>query len=567
VAGQILASTLSCCAGGPGMVQEDETFSGDLRAEDDPDWLANGALIELFGLTSEKALYLNGQTAEVVGFDDQHRRYRVKLHEDSAVKVVAKKNMRRLVISESESDSESEPKGANENQESFSKALVLGPEPVPNNPPLPLEVNAPTARVELVPSKQTVQRALAKVVHDTNVLQQQCLLRQNGIDGSNMSDTFISLNTAMDTYLEVVEMYQTAYSMDEELQASSSTAVQNAEDCMEVYQKIRTWAEMGIDEINLTKYSIRKHGLLKSLKNEFVEVGRDVAQAGGDAATMVRSGAATVPGVVRQATSTLGEVAQPTITAVAQVSTNAINHRHQQAQAALHNQLVGPIKRTWHLLVYGVFMCYILPLFALRAYAPLNSVVANVGLVYTVLCLCCSPCRVSGRRAKAGLLVLWPLFMVVFPLALHYWLLHPEMFSREGGSQLGNHQKLFDRWLTPPQPRQPEESTDLPKSVEAAKSGEEQPPKTAAAAKSGEERGSKAAVKDGGSVAWVKPLDLHVRNHQNSGFARRRAVAWLRTPAKVLLHNPSKTRRAHGVLRGKMSSHSQSATAGSHTEI
>jgi len=350
-----------------------------------------------------------------------------------------------------------------------------------------------------------------------------------------------------------VEMYQTAYSMDEELQASSSTAVQNAEDCMEDYQKIRTWAQMGIDEINLTKYSIRKHGLVGSLKNEFVQVGSDVAKAGGGAATMVRSGAATVPVVVRQATSTLGEVAQPTINAVAQVSSNAINHGNQQAQAALHNQVVGPIKRTWHLLVSGVFMCYILPLFALRAYAPLNSVVANVGLVYTVLCLCCPPCRVSGRRAKAGLLVLWPLLMVVVPLALHYWLMHPEMFHREGGSQPGNQQKLFDVWSLPLQPPQPADSTNQTKGVAAAESGEEQ--------------GSKAAVKDGDSVAWVKPLHLRVHEYRNSVVARRRALARLRIPAEVVLHNPSNMRVAGGGLRGSMSSHTHSATASSHSEI
>merc|ERR1712008_657590 len=87
---------------------------------------------------------------------------------------------------------------------------------------------------------------------------------------------------------------------------------------------------------------------------------------------------------------------------------------------------------------------------ALRAYAPLNSVVANVGLVYTMLCLCCPPRCASGRCGKAGLLVLWPLLMVVLPLALHYWLLHPEMFRREGSSQLGNPGKLFDFWSSQP---------------------------------------------------------------------------------------------------------------------
>jgi len=493
------------------MVQEDEealrsmmvdgVFSGDRRADGDPDWLANGAHIELFGLTSDRALYLNGQTAEVVGFDDQHRRYRVKLHEDSTVKVVAKKNMRLLLMSESE------PEVVNDIQHSFSQALVLGPQPFPSNPPMPLELNVPTARVELVPTTQTVQRAVDRVVHNTNVLRQQCLLRQSGMDCINMSDTYMGLNTAIDTYLEVMERYKTAYSIDEELQALGSAAVQNAEKCMEDYKKIRTWAEMGIDEINLTKYSIGKHGLVGTLKNEFVEVGRDVAEVGGGAAAMVRSGASTVPVCVRQASSTLSGVAQQSRRVAQQASSVAINRGNQQAQAALHHQIIGPAKRTWHLLVTGVFLCYILPLFALRAYAPLNSVVANVGLVYTVLCLCCPPRCASGRRAKAGLLVLWPLLMVVLPLALHYWLLHPEMFHHEDSSQLGNHGKLFDKWSSqPPQPPQPAASTDTPKNGTAAKPGEK--------------RGPKAVAEHGSSVAWVELLRIRVHDHRRGRMKR-----------------------------------------------
>merc|ERR1712079_685258 len=124
-----------------------------------------------------------------------------------------------------------------------------------------------------------------------------------------MSDSYMGLNTAIDTYLEVVERYQTAYSMEEELKALGSTAMQNAEECLEEYQKIRTWTEMGIDETNLTKYSIRKHGLVGTLKNEFVEVGRDVAEAGGGAASLVRSAAGAVSRNVRQASTVAATVA------------------------------------------------------------------------------------------------------------------------------------------------------------------------------------------------------------------------------------------------------------------
>jgi len=352
-------------------------------------------------------------------------------------------------------------------------------------------------------------------------------------------------------------------------------ALQNAEDSLEDYQKIRTWAEMGMDEINLTKYSIGKHGVMGTLKNEFVEVGRDVAEVGGGAATIVHSHARNVPKYVRQASTTLVETAQVTGTTVAQASSSAVTRGNQHAQTALHNQLIGPVKRTWHLLVTGVFVCYILPLFALRAYSPLNSVVANVGLVYTAFCLCCPPRCASGRHAKAGLLVLWPLLLVVLPLAVHYWLLHPEMF--QGRPQLGNPGKLFDKFSARlPQPAQPAETPDPQEKPAETKDTPEKPAEAATdtpesgttTAKPGEERGSKAVVKGGSSVAWVEPLGIRFHGHRNIGVATWRAMAWLRTPAEVVLHKSGKMRGARGVVRGgRMKRHSHLAIASGDTEM
>jgi len=117
---------------------------------------------------------------------------------------------------------------------------------------------------------------------------------------------------------------------------------------------------------------------------------------------------------VRQATGSVGDAARAQTEDVVRATSNAIV-----------DQIVAPVKRTWSLVVVGFLLCFIVPLFALRAYAPLNSVVSNLGVVYAAAMIVCPPRFASGRRGRTILLALWPLFLVVFPLALHYWLLHP----------------------------------------------------------------------------------------------------------------------------------------------
>mmetsp|Transcript_102066 Transcript_102066/g.284137 ORF Transcript_102066/g.284137 Transcript_102066/m.284137 type:complete len:579 (-) Transcript_102066:212-1948(-) len=390
------------------MQEEQGGYDGDLRGSGDPDWFANGAQIELFGLQSDRAKVLNGLTAEVIGFDNLNRRYRVRLHTDGTVKVAAKKNMR--LLSDRQPGCTPDEAGA-----------VGAPSPTA----MQLQTLMPTASVELVPTVGTVRRAMDKVTQGTVALRQQCIMRQGGATGNNMCDAFLALTVAMDTYQEVMEMYETAYGVNEDLRAMGTTAERSADECIEAYQSLRTWAEMAIDEVNLTRYSIRKHGVVGTLKNEFVEVGRDVVEIGGGTANLVREGAGHVPTIVRHATANLGDVVQQGSQAAVATTSGVINRGHRQARQALEEQLLGPMKRTWHLIVTGFLICYLVPLFGLRTYAPLNSIVGNLGLVYVGVCMCCPPRCARSRPAKACLLILWPLCMVVLPLALHYWLTHP----------------------------------------------------------------------------------------------------------------------------------------------
>ena len=60
----------------------------------------------------------------------------------------------------------------------------------------------------------------------------------------------------------------------------------------------------------MTKYNVQKHGILGTLKNEVVEVGQDVRDLGHTAKEAIQKGAPQVPGLVRAATDTMGNVVQ-----------------------------------------------------------------------------------------------------------------------------------------------------------------------------------------------------------------------------------------------------------------
>ncbi len=190
---------------------------------------------------------------------------------------------------------------------------------------------------------------------------------------------------------------------------------------------MRSWGEYFQDEVNVTKYNVQKHGLLGTLKNEVVEVGQDVRDLGHSAKEGIQKVAPQVPHLVRAATDTVGNVVQNGTAAAASTAGGFAARSQEHIANAVQDSVVTPVKRAWHFLVFGFLLCFLVPLFALRSYAPLNSVVSNLGVLYLGVCICCPPRGMHRRAAKAALILLYPLITVAMPLGVHYWATHPQL--------------------------------------------------------------------------------------------------------------------------------------------
>lgn len=392
------------------MQEECSATLPDRRSEGDSQWLANGAQIELFGLQSAQAL--NGQTAEIIGFDDDVLRYRVRLHSDSSVKVVAKKNIRLMPPSEP----------------------VLQPIPTVQVPVLQegSSIYGSSEPSAASPTRDMVQMAIDRLQRETAALMWRCQVRVEGrgeTGTADISDVYLRLNTAAEVYTEVWDLFKAAGGHDEELESFGNAAIERYEECVELYCSVRSWSEMAQDEWNLTHHSVRKHGLLGTLKNEFLEVGKDVAVLGQEAGGVIRSGSQHVPQLVRSATSAVGTAIQTSSNVAATAASTVAERSQRTARHVVEEQIVAPVKRAWHLVLMAFLLCFLIPLFGLRTYAPLNSVVSNLGLLYGMVCLVCPPRGMHRRASKAALLFLYPVVTVAFPLALHYWVTHPDLPS------------------------------------------------------------------------------------------------------------------------------------------
>jgi len=277
-------------------------------------------------------------------------------------------------------------------------------------------------------TKDLVRRAADKAQRDIAALRAYCGARARGreLAGEAITDVFMRMYMSHDTFSEISVKYIQVFGQDEELKGWTTALMELFEEVDEVYRNVRSWTELAQDEWNLTHYSIRKHGVVGTLKNELVETGKDVVDLTKDTHELVSTASRHVAPLVRQGTATFGTVVQ-TGTRTVSTTAGALAQRGQQsATSAMEERLVGPVKRMWTLLLTGFLLCWILPLFALRAFAPFNSVVSNVGLVYLFCVLFCPPAWAKGRKAKAGLLVAWPLLTVLLPLVLHYWVMNPE---------------------------------------------------------------------------------------------------------------------------------------------
>lgn len=388
----------------------------DLRSEGDPEWIADGVQIELFGLQASATL--NGQTAEVIGFDNDLKRYRVRLLSDDTMKKVGRKNMRLAKVQEPlPASTTSVP--------SSGRSSARMPTPKAASQAVQAQgAGGSNSQLSSRTSSSWLRAAMDEVRRRTQLLAQGCEARKSGAgDTMDLSDAFLKLAVAVERIEELRERYkkQSDVSGDDDMLEECTVIIDRAEVICEDYQQLRTWTEFATDEFKLTQHSIKKNGVVGTLKNEVIEVGRDVADTAKEAQGAIRASREQLPDIVASARGSVGAA----VTNTTQAAGRAISQRREHASNAIHEQVFGPVRRTWHLTAFGMFICFVIPLFALRTYAPLNSVVSNLGIVYVIAVLCCPPRCATSRASRAGLLLLYPLITVVLPIWLHYWVTHP----------------------------------------------------------------------------------------------------------------------------------------------
>eukprot|EP00933_Yihiella_yeosuensis_P082441 TRINITY_DN96326_c0_g1_i1.p1 TRINITY_DN96326_c0_g1~~TRINITY_DN96326_c0_g1_i1.p1 ORF type:complete len:556 (-),score=92.91 TRINITY_DN96326_c0_g1_i1:78-1745(-) len=480
------------------MQEESCSLLPDKRSEGDPNFFANGVQIQLHGLV--KAKDLNGQTADVIGFDDSVQRYRVTLHSDGTVKVVSKKNLQLIHLP---------------SPEILATELSEPGAPVP---PVPSLAQMPTVVSETsivetprVMTKTFVQMALKKLQEATSELQLGCQARQERRGGpDSFSDRFLRLVQSADTFAECLEQWQAGGGSDEALEQKGKQALDASEEIQELYFSVRSWSEMGKDEWNLTHHSITTHGLMKTLKNDLVQTGKDVAYIGKRGSEELIGATQEAIPLVRSATASLGTAVQTSSRTVGGATARIVERSHRGAVGMIEDQVVSPLKRAWRLILVAFIMCFLVPLFGLRTYAPLNSVVSNLGLIYALVCLCCPPRGIRRRSAKAALLILYPLFTVALPLGVHFWATHPGETQRFWTGLKGLRGRGTDGDIPLPSQKLP---LPLARDAQSASSGSGSAQETVKAPKeSNLKKNKKVSVPDPKPLAKIRSEEGRIRS-------------------------------------------------------
>jgi hypothetical protein len=337
---------------------------GDLRGESDPTWIANGTHVILEGLV--KATELNQQTAEVIGFSDEHMRYRVRLHSDGAVRVVDKKHIRPY--------------------------LPSGMLPAASSPTLALQA--------AIPSKEDLLQSLIALQENVAELQMCCHEREQNVDESqdaeNMSEVFSKCVQSFDMLSESLCVYAQAHELDDELEAGVGAARRSFENSADAYFKVRTWAELVQDELSLTMSAVHKHGIVDTLQQEFRGVASNAVDLVGSAANLAQHGSQQFTPLLR---STSRKFQTRTQVAVSTAG-NVVRSTRRQAGSAIEEHVTMRLKRVWHLFLMSLILCWVVPIVALRPYHPLNSVVGNLGLLWGIFWVVCPP-RQARHRGRS----------------------------------------------------------------------------------------------------------------------------------------------------------------------
>mmetsp|Transcript_53810 Transcript_53810/g.125791 ORF Transcript_53810/g.125791 Transcript_53810/m.125791 type:complete len:460 (-) Transcript_53810:49-1428(-) len=359
----------------------------------DPDWLATGARVRLQGFERQE---FNGRLAEVLGYDPESGRYRIKLDTDGKV---VKALREKLVID------------------------------------APLAVQG----FSHVPDRTVVQGQISAVRQNAEKLRIGCQAREKGVQ-TDLSDMFHVLILSSDAAEDVLEMHTSAYGRQELLATELQEALDSSLLAQEWYEGLRWTSERIQDELWLFQHQRQRHGLLGMLRQEVVDTCQDVQGLAADTTHILRQGstvvaekAQNVPHLARSATGVVGSGLQNTVQAARHAATTYADQASQNTFLAMRDKIVTNLYHALRILGWGLFLCCVVPYFAV------HSLAAILGVLWMAMCVFCPP-QIRGRRcSRMGMLVVWPVLCLGLPHLLRYVLQNPQLgpYAAEAVRQAG----------------------------------------------------------------------------------------------------------------------------------
>jgi len=396
-------------------------YGGDNRAMNDATWLANGARVMLSGFD---AVQYNGQLGEVVGFDDEAHRYRVKLDNGKVVKAVRQK----LSLVPDNRTPTPVPITVANGQLARQPAVGATTSTIVN---IADEAQNP---FDMAPDRATIENQLEAVRRNTSRLRVACDRRlQAGVQAEDLSAPFHVLILSSDAAEDIVEMYTQARGEDPQILNKLEEVIQLSLDTQELYYQCRNWQERARDEMWLFEHQRTRHGLLGMLKREIFDTAQDVRDLATDTGDVIRRSSSAVadraPHLARSATEAVGAVgtnlrstALNTAQATRMAVSNAADAASQNTIVAFMDKVRDNCYAALQILGWGMLLCFLLP------YLLISPIAAWIGMAWLV-CVCVSPPpRIVGRRrSRVGMLAIYPVFCVIGPHLLRATLQHPKL--------------------------------------------------------------------------------------------------------------------------------------------
>mmetsp|Transcript_61939 Transcript_61939/g.114964 ORF Transcript_61939/g.114964 Transcript_61939/m.114964 type:complete len:483 (-) Transcript_61939:54-1502(-) len=364
----------------------------DSRADADANWLATGARVRLQGFERQE---FNGQRAEVLGFDEASGRYRIKLDSDGRV---VKALREKLVV---------------------------------DAPHTALAVQG----FSNVPDRMVVQGQISAVRQNAQKLFYGCQEREKGAQ-NDLSQMFHVLILSSDAAEDILAMHESAYGRQELLQTQLQDSLDRSLEAQEWYEGLRLLGERLQDELWLFQHQRQRHGLLGMLRQEVADTCQDVQGLVADTCQDVQSLAADTTNIIRQsstvvaekaphlarsATGAVGSGLQNTMQAARQAASSYADKASQNTFQAMRDKVVTNVYAALRILGWGLFLCCVIPYFAV------HSLAAILGVLWMAMCVFCPP-QIRGRRcSRMGMLVVWPFLCLGAPQLLRYMLQNPQL--------------------------------------------------------------------------------------------------------------------------------------------